>query len=63
MGAAEEILMAEAIAKKADEKLQRKEKFKTGSLTPDKKDRKEKREQDRREMSAKMKADNAKKKR
>jgi ribosome biogenesis GTPase A len=63
MIAAEEILMAEAIAKKIADKVDRKEKFKTGSLTPDKHDRKEKRQQDRREMSAKMKADNAKKKR
>jgi ribosome biogenesis GTPase A len=58
----EEVLMAEVIAKKAADKIQRKEKFKTGSLTPDKKDRKEKREQDRKLMSAKMKADNAKRK-
>lgn len=63
MIAGEEVLMAEVIAKKAAEKIQRKEKFKTGSLTPDKKDRKEKREQDRKVMSAKMKADNATRKR
>ncbi|KXI30744.1 ribosome biogenesis GTPase YlqF [Paraglaciecola hydrolytica] len=62
MIAQEEILMAEAIAKKAADKVKRKEQFKTGSLTPDKRDRKEKREQDRREMSARMKADNARKK-
>jgi ribosome biogenesis GTPase A len=49
-------------AKKLADKAQRKEKFKTGSLTPDKQDRKAKREQDRREISAKMKADNAKRK-
>ena len=62
MIAQEEILMAEANAKKAADKVKRKEQFKTGSLTPDKRDRKEKREQDRREMSARMKADNARKK-
>ena len=39
----EEILMAELMAKKAADKIDRKQKFKTGSLTPDKKDRKEKR--------------------
>jgi ribosome biogenesis GTPase A len=39
----EEIEMAAVMAKKAAEKIERKQKFKTGSLTPDKKDRKEKR--------------------
>jgi len=62
MVAAEEVLMAAVEAKKLADKAQRKEKFKTGSLTPDKQDRKAKREQDRREISAKMKADNAKRK-
>ena len=37
----EEIEMAEVLAKKAADKIERKQKFKTGSLTPDKKDRKE----------------------
>ena len=39
----EAIEMAEVEAKKAADKIERKQKFKTGSLTPDKKDRKEKR--------------------
>jgi ribosome biogenesis GTPase A len=39
----EEIAMAELEAKKTADKIERKQKFKTGSLTPDKKDRKEKR--------------------
>ena len=39
----EEIEMAKVAAKKAADKIERKQKFKTGSLTPDKKDRKEKR--------------------
>lgn len=52
---AEEVIMAEEIAKKEAAKVSRKEKFKTGSLTPDKKDRKEKREADRAAQSARMK--------
>jgi ribosome biogenesis GTPase A len=48
-------LMAEIAAKKAADKVDRKARFKTGSLTPDKKDRKEKREADRVEQSARMK--------
>ncbi len=47
--------MAALAEKKAAEKLKRKESFKTGSLTPDKKDRKEKRQQDRAAQSARMK--------
>jgi len=39
----EAVEMAEVEAKKAADKIERKQKFKTGSLTPDKKDRKEKR--------------------
>jgi ribosome biogenesis GTPase A len=39
----EEIEMAEVLAKKTADKIERKQKFKTGSLTPDKHDRKEKR--------------------
>ncbi|MFT4939782.1 MAG: ribosome biogenesis GTPase A [Paraglaciecola sp.] len=39
----EEIEMAKVEAKKVADKIERKQKFKTGSLTPDKKDRKEKR--------------------
>lgn len=52
----EEQEMAAVAAKKAADKLKRKEGFKTGSLTPDKKDRKEKRQQDRVEQSARMKS-------
>ena len=47
--------MADAAAKKVTDKEQRKQKFKDGSLTPDKKDRKEKREEKRAEQSARMK--------
>jgi ribosome biogenesis GTPase A len=41
MIAVEESEMAELAAKKAADKIERKQRFKTGSLTPDKKDRKE----------------------
>ncbi len=51
----EVIEMAAVAAKKAADKVDRKERFKTGSLTPDKKDRKEKRENDRAEQSQRMK--------
>jgi ribosome biogenesis GTPase A len=54
--------MAAVEAKKAEDKLKRKESFKTGSLTPDKKDRKEKRQQDRVEQSARMKKQSNRKK-
>ncbi|MCF2950088.1 ribosome biogenesis GTPase YlqF [Paraglaciecola aquimarina] len=54
----EEIEIAKVLAKKAQDKLKRKESFKTGSLTPDKKDRKEKRESDRAAQSARMKKQN-----
>ncbi|MBL4886045.1 MAG: hypothetical protein JKY95_16115 [Planctomycetaceae bacterium] len=54
--------MAKVEAKKVADKADRKERFKTGSLTPDKKDRKEKRESDRAEQSARMKKQNRKKK-
>ncbi len=47
--------MAIAEAKKAEAKAKRKQKFKTGSLTPDKKDRKEKREEKRKAQSIRMK--------
>jgi ribosome biogenesis GTPase A len=47
--------MADAAAKKVTDKEQRKQKFKDGSLTPDKKDRIEKREEKRAEQSARMK--------
>ncbi|MEP0176089.1 MAG: ribosome biogenesis GTPase YlqF [Paraglaciecola sp.] len=53
--------MAEVEAKKAADKEKRKERFKTGSLTPDKKDRKEKRESDRAAQSARMKKQNRRK--
>ncbi|MDU0354864.1 ribosome biogenesis GTPase YlqF [Paraglaciecola aquimarina] len=51
----EEAEMASVAAKKAADKIKRKQSFKTGSLTPDKKDRKEKRESDRAAQSARMK--------
>ena len=51
----EVIKMAQVEAKKAADKVDRKARFKTGSLTPDKKDRKEKRQNDRAEQSARMK--------
>ncbi|MFW8590707.1 ribosome biogenesis GTPase YlqF [Glaciecola sp. 2405UD65-10] len=47
--------MAEVAAKKLADKANRKQKFKDGSLTPDKKDRKEKRTEKREEQSARMK--------
>jgi ribosome biogenesis GTPase A len=47
--------MAAIAAKKVAEKAKRKQKFKDGSLTPDKKDRKEKRTEKREEQSARMK--------
>ncbi|MGJ8682647.1 ribosome biogenesis GTPase YlqF [Paraglaciecola sp.] len=54
----EEVEIAKILAKKAEDKQKRKEGFKTGSLTPDKKDRKEKRESDRAAQSARMKKQN-----
>ncbi|MCC2616521.1 ribosome biogenesis GTPase YlqF [Aestuariibacter halophilus] len=51
----EEIEMAEAAKKKAEDKAKRKQRFKEGSLTPDKKDRKEKRTEKREEQSRRMK--------
>lgn len=47
--------MAEAAAKKAADKAKRKQKFKDGSLTPDKRDRKEKRNEKREAQSRWMK--------
>jgi len=47
--------MAELAAKKLADKANRKQKFKDGSLTPDKKDRKEKRSEKRLEQSERMK--------
>ncbi len=52
--------MLEAAAKKLAVKDKRKQKFKDGSLTPDKQDRKEKREIKRQEQSARMKGDKRK---
>ena len=54
--------MAAVAAKKAADKVDRKERFKTGSLTPDKKDRKEKRQNDRAEQSARMKKQSSRRK-
>jgi ribosome biogenesis GTPase A len=51
----EKIEMAEIAAKKVADKEKRKQKFKDGSLTPDKKDRKEKREEKRVAQSERMK--------
>lgn len=51
----EKIEMAEVAAKKAADKAKRKERFKQGSLTPDKKDRKEKRTEKREAQSRRMK--------
>ena len=51
----EEQEIALAIKKKEEAKVARKQKFKTGSLTPDKKDRKEKRDSERAAQSARMK--------
>ena len=56
----EKIEMEEAAAKKIEDKAKRKLKFKDGSLTPDKKDRKEIRTQKREEQSARSKAQNKK---
>ncbi|MGB3727193.1 MAG: ribosome biogenesis GTPase YlqF [Glaciecola sp.] len=50
--------MAAIAAKKAEEKVLRKQKFKSGSLTPDKKDRKEKRTEKRIEQSQRMRKQN-----
>jgi ribosome biogenesis GTPase A len=47
--------MAEVAAKKLADKEKRKQRFKDGSLTPDKKDRKEKREEKRMENRARRK--------
>ncbi len=51
----EKIDMAAAAEKKAADKAKRKQKFKDGSLTPDKRDRKEKRNEKRQEQSSRMK--------
>lgn len=51
----EKIEMAAAVAKKAADKNKRKQEFKDGSLTPDKKDRKEQRNEKRIAQSKKMK--------
>ncbi|MCP4866383.1 MAG: ribosome biogenesis GTPase YlqF [Alteromonas oceani] len=51
----EKIEMAAAAEKKAADKAKRKQKFKEGSLTPDKEARKEKREKKRQEQSRRMK--------
>lgn len=51
----EKIEMEQAAAKKITDKANRKQKFKDGSLTPDKKDRKEKRTEKRVEQSERMK--------
>lgn len=56
----EKIEMELAAAKKVEDKAKRKLKFKDGSLTPDKKDRKEIRTQKREEQSARSKAQNKK---
>ncbi|MDN4501407.1 ribosome biogenesis GTPase YlqF [Alteromonadaceae bacterium BrNp21-10] len=58
----EEQEIAEVLAKKHAKDAERKERFKTGSLSPDKSDRKQKREADRAEQSARMKKQNADKK-
>ncbi|MBT0587815.1 ribosome biogenesis GTPase YlqF [Alteromonas oceanisediminis] len=59
----EERAMAEAAEKKRADKAKRKARFKTGSLTPDKKDRKEKRTEKRAAQSQRMKAEHQNKKR
>ncbi|XOV79545.1 MAG: ribosome biogenesis GTPase YlqF [Aestuariibacter sp.] len=51
----EKIEMAAAAEKKAADKAKRKQKFKDGSLTPDKLERKEKRNEKRKEQSDRMK--------
>ncbi len=55
MIAHEKIEMAAAAEKKAADKARRKQRFKEGSLTPDKIERKEKRNQKRQEQSQRMK--------
>ncbi|WP_421132099.1 ribosome biogenesis GTPase YlqF [Alteromonas sp. A079] len=54
----EKRLMEEEAQKKAQAKAKRKEKFKSGSLTPDKRDRKEKRTEKREAQSRRMKKEN-----
>ncbi|MDF2180207.1 ribosome biogenesis GTPase YlqF [Aliiglaciecola sp. CAU 1673] len=61
MIAREKIEMAEAAAKKAEDKAKRKQKFKAGSATPDRQDRKEKRTDKREEQSRRMKQANKQK--
>jgi ribosome biogenesis GTPase A len=56
----EKIEMEQAAAKKVEDKAKRKLKFKDGSLTPDKKDKKEIRTKKREEQSARSKAQNKK---
>lgn len=51
----EKLEMAAAAQKKAEDKAKRKQRFKEGSLTPDKRDRKEKRTEKRQEQSRRMK--------
>lgn len=51
----EKIEMAAAAQKKAEDKAKRKQRFKEGSLTPDKRDRKEKRTEQRQAQSKRMK--------
>ncbi|GAA0357700.1 ribosome biogenesis GTPase YlqF [Bowmanella denitrificans] len=51
----EKVEMEAAAAKKAEDKAKRKQRFKDGSLTPDKQDRKEKRTEKRQEQSRRMK--------
>lgn len=55
----EKIQMEEVITNKAKDKAKRKQKFKDGSLTPDKRDRKEIRTKKRDEQSARSKARNS----
>ncbi|MFC3094530.1 ribosome biogenesis GTPase YlqF [Alteromonas sediminis] len=55
MVAHEKIEMAAAAKKKAEDKAKRKQRFKDGSLTPDKRDRKEKRVEKREAQSKRMK--------
>ncbi|MCV2884478.1 ribosome biogenesis GTPase YlqF [Aestuariibacter sp. AA17] len=57
MVAQEKIEMAEAAEKKAAAKAKRKQRFKEGSLTPNKRDRKEKRTEKREAQSKRMKQD------
>lgn len=51
----EKVEMEQAAAKKAADKAKRKQRFKEGSLTPEKQDRKEKRTEKREEQSKRMK--------